>query len=486
MKILTNMELKDNYQEYKEILERNGIKKLYHFTDRDNLESIIRNGGLYSWADCEKKSIDIKKPGGSGVSRQLDKRDGLQNYVRVSFTKQHPMMFVAMGDGRISNPVVLEIDPQVIWWKGTRYADRNATKTGANVGGELSDFNAIHFNSVKANKHFDLNEDEQPFYQAEVLVKNHIPLEYITNIGNFGITIPNQLNVMQSKTPYTAQITRNTPTAFIFMVDHSVSMNRTTKLFGEEMTMAEAASRIVNQQINELVLRCIKSNEVRHYYDIAVIGYGQDAYYAWNGDLEGRKFVSPEELRDNPYKKITVREEKRTRKGTTVREVEKVQWMEARHDGSWTHVDKAFDLVHGLLDEWMSEHHDKDCYPPTIINITDGEFNGAPTSYVLQQATELKSMFTNDGNVILFNIHFTPSKSADEVICPVSKDELGNNSYAKTLFDMSSLLPLRYNDDIARNLNDDRKGRHVAMGVNADATALIKLMDIGTPTNISR
>jgi hypothetical protein len=480
------MELKDNYQEYKEILERNGIKKLYHFTDRDNLESIIRNGGLYSWADCEKKSIDIKKPGGSGVSRQLDKRDGLQNYVRVSFTKQHPMMFVAMGDGRISNPVVLEIDPQVIWWKGTRYADRNATKTGANVGGELSDFNAIHFNSVKANKHFDLDEDEQPFYQAEVLVKNHIPLEYITNIGNFGITIPNQLNVMQSKTPYTAQITRNTPTAFIFMVDHSVSMNRTTNLFGEEMTMAEAASRIVNQQINELVLRCIKSNEVRHYYDIAVIGYGQDAYYAWNGDLEGRKFVSPEELRDNPYKKITVREEKRTRKGTTVREVEKVQWMEARHDGSWTHVDKAFDLVHGLLDEWMSEHHDKDCYPPTIINITDGEFNGAPTSYVLQQATELKSMFTNDGNVILFNIHFTPSKSADEVICPVSKDELGNNSYAKTLFDMSSLLPLRYNDDIARNLNDDRKGRHVAMGVNADATALIKLMDIGTPTNISR
>ncbi len=480
------MELKDNYQEYKEILECNGIKKLYHFTDRDNLESIIRNGGLYSWADCEKKSIDIKKPGGSGVSRQLDKRDGLQNYVRVSFTKQHPMMFVAMGDGRISNPVVLEIDPQVIWWKGTRYADRNATKTGANVGGELSDFNAIHFNSVKANKHFDLDEDEQPFYQAEVLVKNHIPLEYITNIGNFGITIPNQLNVMQSKTPYTAQITRNTPTAFIFMVDHSVSMNRTTNLFGEEMTMAEAASRIVNQQINELVLRCIKSNEVRHYYDIAVIGYGQDAYYAWNGDLEGRKFVSPEELRNNPYKKITVREEKRTRKGTTVREVEKVQWMEARHDGSWTHVDKAFDMVHGLLDEWMSEHHDKDCYPPTIINITDGEFNGAPTDYVLQQANELKSMFTNDGNVILFNIHFTPSKSADEVICPVSKDELGNNSYAKTLFDMSSLLPLRYNDDIARNLNDDRKGRHVAMGVNADATALIKLMDIGTPTNISR
>lgn len=480
------MELKNNHQQYKEILERNGIKKLYHFTDRDNLESIIRNGGLYSWADCESKSIDIKKSGGSDMSRQLDFRDGLQHYVRVSFVTQHPMMFVAMNDGRISNPVILEIDPQVIWWEGTRYADRNATKTGANVGENLDDFEAIHFNAVKANKHFDLDIDEQPFFQAEVLVKNHIPLKYITNIGNFGIPIPSQPQMLQSKVPYTAQITRNTPTAFIFMIDHSVSMRKKTVLYGEEMPMSEAAARIVNQQINELVLRCIKSNEVRHYYDIAVIGYGQEAYSGWNGDLEGRKFVSPEELRNNPYKKIVVREEKRTRKGMVVKEVEKVQWMEARHDGSWTHVHKAFGMAHELLDEWMSEHHDKDCYPPTIINITDGEFNGATKEHVLQQANELKSMFTNDGNVILFNIHFTSSKSADEVVCPINKSELNDNSYAETLFDMSSLLPLRYNDDIARNLNDDRHGRHVAMGVNADATSLIKLMDIGTPTNITR
>ena len=53
-------------------------------------------------------------------------------------------------------------------------------------------------------------------------------------------------------------------------------------------------------QINELVLRCIKSNEVRHYYDIAVIGYGQNVYSGWNGTLAGRDFVSPEELKNNP------------------------------------------------------------------------------------------------------------------------------------------------------------------------------------------
>lgn len=480
------MEKKQNWQEYKAILDKHGITKLYHFTDRDNLESIIRNGGLYSWSDCEKKGIKISKPGGGQLSRQLDSRDGLQSYVRVSFVMQHPMMYVAMNEGRISNPVILEIDPEVVYWDGTLYADRNATKNGANVGGTVDDLNRIHFQSVKAQKHFDLDEDEQQFYQAEVLVKNFIPLQYIRNIGNFGIPIPDNSHQLQIKTAYTAQITRNTPTAFIFLVDHSVSMQRMTSLFGVEMTMAEAAARIVNRQIDELVLRCIKSNEVRHYYDIAVIGYGEKAYSGWNGALEGRDFVTPEELRDNPFKKIITREEKRTRKGTVVKEVEKVQWVEARHDGSWTHLHEAFDRAKTLLSQWMEQHKNKDCYPPTIINITDGEFNGANKETVLQQANELKSMFTNDGNVILFNIHFAASKSADEVVCPIDKSELNGDRYAETLFRMSSLLPERYNADIEKYLNDGRQGRHVAMGVNADATTLIKLMDIGTPTNISQ
>ena len=95
-------------------------------------------------------------------------------------------------------------------------------------------------------------------------------------------------------------------------------------------------------------------------------------------------------------------------------------------------------------------------------------------------------MYTNDGNVILFNIHFTADLDADSVACPISKDELDGGYLSNALFEMSSLLPERYNQDIARCLNDTRQGRHVAMGVNADATTLIKLMDIGTPTNISK
>lgn len=478
------MPQREDWTRFQAVLDRYNITKLYHFTDRENLESIITNGGLYSWSDCEEKGIQIKRPGGSPLSRQLDIIKDIQSYVRLSFTREHPMMYVAMNDGRISNPVILEIDPAIIAQTTTLFADKNATRNGALIGDTFEDFCRIHFPTVKARKHFDVSEEEQPYYQAEVLVKNTIPLAAITNIGNFGISIPSKSKQIQFRDAYTAQITRSTPTAFIFMIDQSVSMGRTTNLNGETITLSEAVARIVNQQINELVLRCVKNSEVRHYYDIAVIGYGEDAYCAWKGELEGRGFVSPEELDQHPYKTITIREWKKTRRGHVVKEVQKIQWVEARHTGNWTHLHKAFDLAKELLDEWMEKYGTKNCYPPTIINITDGEFNGTTKGALLQQANEIKSEFTNDGNVLLWNIHVTPN-TGERLLFPVNKGELGANEYAKLLFDMSSLLPERYANDVAklRSVVDDK--RFVAMATNTEMSTLIQLMDIGTPTNIS-
>ena len=480
------MDKKSNWQEFKAVLDEHKIVKLYHFTDRDNLESIIKNGGLYSWGDCEDKGIKIAKPGGGLLSRDLDRRDNLQHYVRVSFTTQYPMMYEAMKDGRLSNPVILEIDPEVIYWKDSKYANINATRTGCHKGGTIDDFKLIHFRTVKARNHFDFSEEEKPYYQAEVLIKNFIPLEYIKNIGNFGIPIPSKPKALQIKNPYTAQITRNTPTAFIFMIDQSISMSRKINFKNEFITLAEAVSRIVNAQIYDLVLRCIKLSDVRHYYDIAVIGYGDDAKYAWNGTLAGHDFVSPEELKNNPFKKIIVKEERRTKKGVTLKDIEKVQWVEPVAAGKYTRAHKAFAMAKELLDKWMKEHHDKDCYPPTIINITDGEFNGIlnPRDVNTQLANELKALFTNDGNVLLWNIHITPD-SQDQILLPVSKTELKGEK-SEWLYDMSSLLPSRYNQAIGDLRGDSENSRHVAMAINTDLSTLIQLMDIGTPTNISQ
>ena len=97
-----------------------------------------------------------------------------------------------------------------------------------------------------------------------------------------------------------------------------------------------------------------------------------------------------------------------------------------------------------------------------------------------QLANQLKSMFTNDGNVLFFNIHVVPGH-AESVVFPATVDELNGNGYGEKLYNMSSLLPLNYNEQI-RNIFGDKQAdiRYHAMGVNTGMERLVKMMKIGT------
>ena len=171
---------KNNWEIFKEIVNQNNINCLYHFTDRANIPSIKRRGGLYSWYTCEQKSIEIPIPGGSLLSRNLDLRYNLHDYVRLSFNKRQPMLYVAKRDGRINNPVFLEISPEVVYWEETLFSDENATANSAIIGCGLDDFERINFSFAKSGQWQD--EQEKKLIQAEVLVKSHIPLSFIKNI----------------------------------------------------------------------------------------------------------------------------------------------------------------------------------------------------------------------------------------------------------------------------------------------------------------
>src|SRR5690349_3271425 len=74
--------------------------------------------------------------------------------------------------------------------------------------------------------------------------------------------------------PYTKQITRQDPTAFVVLLDQSESM---LDPFGAYMqkTKAEGAADAVNRMLENLLLRCTKGpNDIRDYFYIAVVGYG--------------------------------------------------------------------------------------------------------------------------------------------------------------------------------------------------------------------
>lgn len=171
---------KSNWRIYEEIVNQNNITCLYHFTDIANIPSIKRNGGLYSWYSCGQKGIKIPVPGGSKLSRELDLKCNLHDYVRLSFNKRHPMLYVAQRDGRITNPIFLEISPEVIYWEETLFSNENAASNSAIIGGRLYDFKRINFSFAKSGQW--QNEQEKKLVQAEVLVKSHIPLRFIKNL----------------------------------------------------------------------------------------------------------------------------------------------------------------------------------------------------------------------------------------------------------------------------------------------------------------
>lgn len=172
---------KFDWKLFRKYLKKNDIKYLYHFTDKSNLPSIKSNSGLFSWKFCENNDIKINRPGGNNLSRQLDTRDNLQNFVRLSFNKNHPMLFSAMNDGRILEPIILEIDIEVIFFKDTLFSNMNATKNDAHIGKDFISLKEINLEVLKSNYN-TLKKNDKDFFQAEVLVKNGIELKYIKNI----------------------------------------------------------------------------------------------------------------------------------------------------------------------------------------------------------------------------------------------------------------------------------------------------------------
>ena len=89
-------------------------------------------------------------------------------------------------------------------------------------------------------------------------------------------------------------------------------------------------------------------------------------------------------------------------------------------------------------------------------------------------------MFTNDGNVLLFNIHVVPGHT-ESVVFPASLGELNHNGYGEKLYNMASLLPLNYNEQMRTIFGDKQTDiRYHAMGVNTGMEHLVKMMKIGT------
>ena len=275
--------------------------------------------------------------------------------------------------------------------------------------------------------------------------------------------------------PYSAEISRRQPSCFLFLVDQSGSM---AESFGatphEAIQKAQAVTDAVNRLLDSLGQRCVKVNEISAYFDVCVIGYSSEVASAFEGILEG-KFLAPiSKIYENPNEL-----EKRIQRipdgmGGAIEVFNDFPVWFKPAAGGGTAMRSVFDLSRTILQEWIERHPHS--YPPTVINITDGEStDGDPT----EEAQLLKQLRTSDGAVVLYNIHLS-SESTQAIAFPNTPEVLTDH-YAKRMFELSSMLPR------AAQRAAEKEGYKVSIDsrafmFNADPVKLIQFLEIGTRT----
>jgi len=279
---------------------------------------------------------------------------------------------------------------------------------------------------------------------------------------------------------YSAEISRNNPTLFIFLIDQSGSMaDGVPDTEQPDRRKADALALAINRLLQNLVIRCAKEEGVRDYFSVCVVGYGSKIGPAFSGPLAGRETVPISDVGNMP-----ARVEQKIKKtddgagGILEQTIRLPIWFDPVADGG-TPMCSALSQAHSIVQRWLAQH--PDCFPPVVIHITDGESTDGDPTNAMKSLTALSS---SDGSVLLFNIHISSDGTAKPVAFPDTAANLPNQ-YAQMLFENAS--PLTYN---MRAVANSQHGMNLSDGArgyvfNADMVLVIQALDIGTrPSNL--
>ncbi len=277
---------------------------------------------------------------------------------------------------------------------------------------------------------------------------------------------------------YKAEISRDNPSCFLFLIDQSASMEDEISIGEETQQLAQGVADSINRWLQELSIKCAKSEGVRNYYNIGVLGYGKDVGPSFVGPIAGRELIPISEIADNP-----ARLDERTKKvpdgagGLVEQSIRIPVWFDPVAKGG-TPMCRAAGEAKRVLESWIAEHPDS--FPPTVIHITDGEStDGNPTD----RLSSLTSLSTSDGNVMLFNIHLSANPNATPVSFSDSPDDLPD-TYSKMLFETASPLTPAMRGLAKEHGFETSEGSRCFV-LNADLVLLVQAIDIGTrPSNV--
>ena len=277
---------------------------------------------------------------------------------------------------------------------------------------------------------------------------------------------------------YSAEINRDNPSCFLFLLDQSGSMRRPIGNLTPPMSKAQMVADVINKLLQNLVIKCARTEGVRDYFHIVVIGYSSaHVKSVLPKDFSNRTLIPISELAEFPLR-IDHRKTKISDGAGGLVEQEKrfPVWLDPYCCGA-TPMCEAIRTAKDFLDNWLNDHYQS--FPPTVINISDGEAtDGNPQ----EPADQLKALKNSDGNVSLYNIHVSDT-AASPIEFPDNDKELPD-TYSKMLFGMSSILPENIRISAEREeyrVSENTRG----FTFNADAVALVRFLDIGTrPSNM--
>src|SRR5215472_10025907 len=236
--------------------------------------------------------------------------------------------------------------------------------------------------------------------------------------------------------PYQAEISRDNPTCFLFVIDQSGSMDEITET---GRSKAAFVADVLNKTLYTLVTSCSKSDGVRNYFDVGVLAYGGTEVASGFGGVLSDGIVHP----IHAIGEHTLRIEERKKKvddgaGGIIELTTKFPiWFDPKSAGG-TPMRAALNKTMETVTEWCDAHAGS--YPPTNLHVT-----------------------TNGGA---------------ETVFPTSESDLADE-YSRMLFRMSSPLPAH----LAKFASD--KGYTIADGsrgfiFNGDPQCIVDFFEIGT------
>lgn len=269
---------------------------------------------------------------------------------------------------------------------------------------------------------------------------------------------------------YSAEISRDNPTAFLFLLDQSGSMDEKNE---GGRSKAEFVSDVLNRTLYTLITNCSKADGVRRYFDVGVLAYSGSAVATGFGGALSTGIIHP----ITGVAEAPIRVEERSRKvddgagGVVEQKIKFPIWFEPKSSGG-TPMRAALTKAAEAAAEWCDAHPNS--YPPTILHVTDGQStDGSPEDI----ASALQQLHTNDGCVLLLNLHVTTG-GGQEIVFPTAEANL-HDEYSRMLFRMSSELPPHLGKSAADkgySISDGSRG----FIFNADPKLIVDFFEIGT------